>query len=85
MASYLRRIVLRGRHFTFHCAVPAGLWGERRALLVRRLKPTVNNMPSLRDLLTLIEERLDIIIHYLFFVPKKSWWKILLYKIFLQT
>ena len=23
--------------------VPAGLWGEGRALLVRRLKPTVNN------------------------------------------
>jgi len=34
---------------SLNCAVPAGLWGECMASLVRRLKPTVNNMPSLRD------------------------------------
>ena len=33
-----------------HCAVPAGLWREPGAFFVRRLKSTVNKMPSLRDI-----------------------------------
>ena len=34
---------------SIHNVVPSGLWGVSGALLVRRLKPPVNNMPSLRD------------------------------------
>ena len=34
------------------CAVPAGLWISCRALPVRRLKPTVNKVLSLRDFLS---------------------------------
>ena len=56
--------------------VPAGLWGESRALLVRRLKSTVNNMPSLRDFSPLVLRKeghevvfLKIITDYLFYVP----------------
>jgi len=51
--------------FTLHCAVPAGLWVECMASLVRRLngaaldavKPTVNNMSSLRDFSPSLVER----------------------------
>jgi len=42
---------------SIHNVVPSGLWGESRALLVRRLKSTVNNMPSLRDFSPSLMER----------------------------
>jgi hypothetical protein len=32
-----------------HCAVPAGLWIAQEVYPVRRLKSTVNKVPSLRD------------------------------------
>ena len=54
---------------TVLCAVPAGLWGECMVSLFRRLngaaldevKPTVNNMPSLRDFTLIIW--FDIVVH----------------------
>ena len=47
------------------CTVPAGLLGEYIAFFVRRLKPTVNDMPSLRDLLSLTQHFYKLLI----FIP----------------
>ena len=42
--------VPQGRHISqVQSAVPAGLGDRRTVILLRRLKPTVNKVPSLRD------------------------------------
>ena len=47
--KHLRSKSRRDDILSIHNVVPAGLWGESRAFLVRRLKSTVNNISSLRD------------------------------------